>query len=262
MSGGGPRNVQQTSTTSLPAWLQPYAQQFLQTYTGQVSPGNPLAAGGAQLAPYDPSMYRQVAPFTPTQQAGMGSILGATGPSAQLAGAGAGALGRTVSGQYLTGNPYLDAMYGQAAGGLTDQYRLATAPSNLVQSQQGGVFGGSAAREQQAANQYGLGRNLSDLAAQIYGGNYQQERARQLQAAQLIPTEQGALMQPGQAQLGVGTLQQGQTQTALDVASQNAIGRNQWPFTLLSGLGAAIGQAGGGTGMLTASGPNPNASKF
>lgn len=271
--GGGPSTATSQTTTSMPAWLQPIAQQILGTGLNTATPGNPLAApgamgpgspGGTTLAPYNPAMNVQVAPQNATQTGAMNYLTGGAAPAAAgLAGGEAGMLGSTIAGNYLNPgtNPYLDATYNAAARGLTNQYQMATAPGAAVAAQQAGVSGGSADQQNQAFNRFNLGTNLSDLAAQIYGGNYAQERTRQLQAANLVPAAQGALVQPGATGLAVGGLQQGQTQAQLDASTRNAVSQTQWPYQLVSFLASLGQQAGSGTGQTVSVGPSPNAAK-
>ncbi len=271
--GGGPSNVSSSTTTSLPTWLQPIMQGVLGTGAGIVSPGSqfakpgglgPGSPGAQALAPYDPAMNVSVAPFTGTQTGAMNYLTGAAAPaSAGLAGNEAANLNSTLSGNFLNPdtNPYIKSTYDAASRGLVNQYQMATAPGAMVSAQQAGVAGGSADQQNQAFNRFNLGTNLADLAAQIYGGNYAQERTRQLQAAQLTPSAQGALAQPGALGLAVGGLQQGQSQAERDAATRNAVSATQWPYQTLSYLASLAGQAGGGTGTTTALGPNPNASK-
>jgi len=243
---------------SVPAWALPYAQEFLRTGTSLIAPGatdaqgNVLSANPFPLTAMPAGLLQQVAPFSAAQQAGLSALEGGALPSAQLAGANAQQIGQTLGGAYLNSNPYLDATYNDAASALTNQYKMATAPSLMAQAQQGGVAGGSAAQEQQAYNQFGLGQNLSGLAAQIYGTNYQDERARQLQASGLVPGAQGAIAAPGQQLLGAGTLEQSQAQTLLDTQRANAQLQQEYPFQLLSYLGNALGTATGGGGQVTA----------
>lgn len=73
-----------------------------------------------------------------------------------------------ASGAYLNANPYLDAMFDQAAGRVTENVHSA--------------FGG-AGRFGSPAHQEGLSRSLADMATNIYGANYAQERDRQQLAA-------------------------------------------------------------------------------
>lgn len=252
------------TSQSVPPWALPYAQGLLGTGTGLVAPGavdpttgsiNPKYLGGGLLpvSQLPPGMLQKVAPFNPTQQAGLDYLTGSAGQSAQLAGAGANQVQQTLGGQYLSpdSNPYLAATGDALTRALTNQYKLATAPSLMAQAQQGGNLRGSAFNEQQAANQFGLGQNISDTLAQLYGGNYEAERARQQQAVGMIPGVQGAIQAPGQQLLGAGTLQQGQTQTELDVARQNAELQTQYPFTILSYLGNLLGTSTGAGGVVT-----------
>jgi len=91
----------------------------------------------------------------------------------------------TIGGQYLSPdtNPYLKANYDAAARAMADQYKYATAPSTEAMFANAGTFGGSANRQLKSMQEFDFGRNLSDLAAQMYGQNYQQERQTQAQAS-------------------------------------------------------------------------------
>lgn len=87
-----------------------------------------------------------------------------------------------LTGNYLSSNPYLDATFNKAAGAVT----------NAVQSN----FG-AAGRNVRGADAAGLATDkYSELATQIYGGNYQAERDRQ---QQLIPLANslGQVTDPG-----------------------------------------------------------------
>jgi len=102
----------------------------------------------------------------------------------ELGAAGGQNLRDTLTGRYLdpSTNPWLDKTYTAASQGLVNQYQLATAPSLMAEGITAagggpGSTGGSGFQEQQQFNQFGLGQNLSNLATDIYGGNYQAERA-------------------------------------------------------------------------------------
>ena len=241
-SGGGTS----TTTQGLPAWLLPYAKQFINAYAGQVFPGG-------QLQTYPPALNQQVAPFTADQLSAMSNLQGIVPQEQALAGLGAGQAGQTISGAYLypQTNPFLDATFNAAAQGLVNQYQIATAPSTMAAAQHAGQMGSTAFDQQRQFDQYGLGQNLQNLAANIYGTNYSNERANQLAQINQLPTTLSAMTAPQTTLLGVGSLQQQQAQTGLDTATQNAINQFQFPFNLLSGLGGAIGQAGGGAGTST-----------
>lgn len=89
---------------------------------------------------------------------------------------GMGLYNQTLNGDFLNNNPYIDATFNRAA----DQ----------VQSRVASQFAG-AGRYGSGANQQVMGQNLNDLATQIYGGNYNQERARQQEALGMSSMMQG-----------------------------------------------------------------------
>jgi len=244
------------STQSIPSWALPAAKSIFSTGFDLSAPGQTPAylPEGLNLAPFNPALEQQLAGFNPTQQAGMDYLTGSAGASADLAGAGAQQLQDTLQGQYLSpeSNPYLQSTYNAAADAMTNQYQQAIAPSLMAQAQQGGVMGGSGMQEQQAYNQFNLGQNLSDLASKIYGGNYAAERGNQLAGLGMVGAGQQAISAPGQQLLGVGALGQGQTQAGMDVATQNAQLRQEYPYKQLSYLGNLLGTATTGGGSVTA----------
>lgn len=234
-----------TSTTSqnLPAWLQPYAKNFMDTYSQQAY---------GDLA-NRPDLNQNVAGFTPAQLQSQQMIQGLTGPAQGLANLGGMENARTLSGAYLSPdtNPYLQATYDAAARGVTTQFSQGTLPGVTAAAQRAGQFGSSAMGEtmQGAANSYQ--QNLQDLAANIYGGNYQQERARQTQQLGLAPQTLANMYAPAYQLGGVGAQQQGQAQSELDTNYQNRVTQAEYPYNILSGLGGALGQAGSGAGTST-----------
>ena len=92
-------------------------------------------------------------------------------------------MSRTIAGNYLNplSNPYLRDTYDQAARAVTDAYRSTTEPrTDYLFGRSGNAFGANSGyQETVARNQFGFGQNLSDLATDIYGGNYGAERNRQ-----------------------------------------------------------------------------------
>ena len=284
--GGGPSNTTQTQTSKLPAWAQPFGSQLLNTA------GNYFGTVGAQPP------QQSTAGFTPAQRQAMAQIGAEPGRGLASVGAGGlsnmiqtgggttpgtGMLENTVAGDYLNPatNPYLNATFNEAAQGLTSQYQTATAPSNLAESQMatGGGGASSAGAEMQAMNQYGLGQNLGNLATNIYGGNYEQERQNQLGAAGqlasdfqnqqqnrlsglgLLPQTQSSLYQPANELLGMGNIQQQQQQNVLNTQFQNQSAQNTYPFQQLGYLGNVFGNAIGNQGTQITTGPNAQATK-
>lgn len=209
-------------------------QEFANQYTGQVLPNR-------ELRQYDPAMDQQVAGFDPAQAAALRGIHDVAGGQ----GADYATLMQQVQdsagGKYLSPetNPYLQATYDLAARGVTDQYQNSTAPGITADALRAGAFGGSAQAELQNQARYGLGQNLSELGTQIYGGNYQQERQNQLASQQAMPGLLEAQYNPYHQMFAAGGAQQGQAQNAMDAATANARGRDEYSFNILDRLGGA-----------------------
>ncbi len=93
------------------------------------------------------------------------------------------ALQQTAQGDYLQGNPYLDQQYGRAAQQVTDTFNRDISPGIAAQFSKAGRVGSDAQGNvlQNAAGQ--VSDSLAGLSNDIYGGNYQRERDRQLNAA-------------------------------------------------------------------------------
>ena len=138
-----------------------------------------------------------------------------------------------LQGDYLspTTNPYSQALYNQMAGDVTSG----------VQSQ----FS-KAGRLGSAANQEVLAGELGDLANQVYGNQYNQERANMMSATQLAPGIAQADYQDIEALGGVG-----QTRENMEMAQiQDAMARfdfeQQKPYyklrEYLGSIGASVPQ--------------------
>lgn len=96
-------------------------------------------------------------------------------------------LAPTAAGANLSGNPYLDAMWGNASQKITDQYQKATLPGINSMFSMAGRYGSEAGH--QAAIERAdetLADSLAGTAANIYGSEYGMERARQMEAAGMI----------------------------------------------------------------------------
>lgn len=91
-------------------------------------------------------------------------------------------LQQTAAGGSLYGNPFLDAQYEQATRQMGGQFDRALSGVNATFGA-GGRTGSGIHQQavQGAAGEYA--RQLGDTATQIYGGNYQQERDRQMAAS-------------------------------------------------------------------------------
>lgn len=105
---------------------------------------------------------------------------------AQVPDYGMNSLQNTASGMYLNSNPYLDEMFGSASDAVSRAYQTATAPTTASNFSGAGRYGSGAYANSVSQNQQDLGSTLGNLSANIYGGNYQAERARQDAASQAL----------------------------------------------------------------------------
>ena len=155
--GGNQKPAGNTTTTTVSDFPDWYKNQYVQPYLNQVQ--STFNSQGA----YDPSLVNAA-------------------NAEQL---------KTVQGQYLdpATNPYLQKTYDMGAQNLTQQYNLATKPGMDAQFNRANAFGvGNSAWEQyDAENKRQLGNSLQNLGTNIFGGNYQQERARQASASSGAP---------------------------------------------------------------------------
>lgn len=245
MSGGGGTQASSTTTTSLPGWEVPTAKNYLSSVNSQVQ---------NSLQNYPSGINQTVAPFTSAQNAGLGLGASQTGAAQSLANTGASTLANFASGNNQN-NPYLNSLYGQAANQLTQQYNLATQPALAAQFQQAGAFNSPGYNQAQGLAQSQLGNSLATLGAGIYEPAYQQGQTNQLNAALNTGTGISNLYAPSQQLYNIGATQQQQQQNVNNANTANAQQQANWPFAVLSQLGSAIGQASGGGGVTTSTGP-------
>ena len=91
----------------------------------------------------------------------------------------------TISGANLHGNPYLDATFSDASSAVTDQFNNQVLPNIAAQFAMAGRGDPTGQNLQGNAVSTAAGNltdSLASLSNQIYGGNYQSERDRQMQA--------------------------------------------------------------------------------
>lgn len=143
------------------------------------------AMGGS---PYESAMQDYLAQTFQTPQVDLTGAEHTAGLLQGGAGAGqAGLMSMAGGGQ----NPYLDAMFGKASRGLTTQFEQATLPGIQAAFGAGGRTGSGAHQQALGTAQQQLGTALGDMASSIYGGAYESDAARRLQAAQSL--QAGAL---------------------------------------------------------------------
>lgn len=193
---GGGNSSASTQQSNLAPWQVPYVQQGLNA-ARQVFQAGPQApypnSGVAPLSQTTTNAIQGIA--DPTNVNAYGQIrnyaLGqaTAGNNMQTPMVGASNVGEqqyitnSLNGAYLNSNPYIDRTYEQAARGVQAGYDSQFASGGRLKS-------GAAARA--------LAGGLGDLATNVYGQNYQQERDRQQQAAGMAINRSGQINQIAQ----------------------------------------------------------------
>lgn len=186
---GSKQSGTQTTTVEPPSIVKPYLQQGYQTASSLLSQGGPQQYQGNTVAPFAPQQEQAMQLASARALGGSPVMSAAQNQAAQ-----------TLGGDFLNSNPYLDETFRKAA----------QATRSALDTQ----FAGSG--RDLIAQLPGRSDQLNNLANQIYGGNYQAERARQMQA---IPFASGLANQDwtdiGQL-ANVGSQIQGQTQNIIN----------------------------------------------
>ena len=208
---------------------------------------------------YDPKYYQgnAVAGLNDAQKQGYGQITGMGSTVNPILDAQNRTATDTISGKYLdpNTNPFLAATYGQAADQVTRSYQTATDPSTQAAFSGAGRYGSGARNQQVSQNQQDLGKSLGNLGTSIYGGNYQQERDRQLAATNNAGNYAQANYIPANNQVAAGGAlqQQNQNEINADMAKWNY--DQNLPYqklnSYLASVGGNYGQSGTTTGTQT-----------
>lgn len=189
-----------------------------------------------------------VAPLTDAQNSALNTTIGiGSGVNQGVAAAGQNNAD-TLNGKYLdpASNPYLRGTFDAAADAVTRQYQTATAPQTAGAMAQAGRYGSGAYGNQVKNNQLNLGASLNNLATNIYGGNYQNERGNQMTAAgQAGAINQAEYINPNAA-LSAGGVQQAQNQ---NVNNSNMAAYNYNRDQPTNALNSYIGQIQGNYGQ-------------
>ena len=213
---------------TLPAFVQPYAEGYLQR-AQQVSD-----------SPYQAYTGQRVAGFTPWMDQAYQAQAQRAMQGAPVMGAANAELQKTIQGGYLGNNPYLQAQIDQAQGDLARNFNQVQAPRWAVAGQRSGSFGnaGLAMVEQQARND--LSQQMGRIGTDMRGADYANERARQMQAMGMAPgfaqqdyQDINQLQQAGQAY-------QTQNQRMLDNAYQQFLESRNYPQQQLDVMGNAL----------------------
>jgi hypothetical protein len=218
MMAGGGGGGQSTTTQSIPDELKPLAS----AYTNKA-----INLSNQGFQPYGGQRY---ADLNTTQSLGIGMIQDRALNGGQTLGAAEGALGQMIGGG---SNPYLDSMVNKAQGNVLANANAAAARS--------GSFGNSGIAEQAA-------KQMSDVATSMYGGAYESDANRRLQAIGMAPQINAAGFDNANQMLRAGHMMQDQQQQNLD------FNYGQFQEAQIAGMAGVFGSNLGGTSTTTQSG--------
>lgn len=192
MGGGG----QQQQTTKTEPWSgqQPYLKEGFEGASDLYNSGPQEFFPGQNYTDMDPARSQGL--FGSLGLAGSGgnpadaasnyanqTLSGnSDNPWGALLGSGAQGMMDTASGGSLNGNQFLDGMYNAQAGKAVDEWQNTIMPGIASSFGQSGGAGTTMANEMAARSGGELSDTLGQMKSSIYGGNYQQERDRQVQA--------------------------------------------------------------------------------
>lgn len=248
-SGGGTANS--VAEFKPPAYTQDYWQNYVQQ--------------AANLTSQAPTMYQgqRVADLSPQHLQAMDLVTQRATNGAPDLNAARGQAMQTAQGAYLNANPYsanpwTDRVIANNTGNMAEGFAAGTAAQNAALANMQGAFGGSGYTQKQAMDAGNLAKQIGQMAdttrmnqTNLASGNWEQERARQLQASGLA----GQLAQDdwtaGQQLAGVGDMQRG-----YQTENMNSL-YNTWkegqmaPFQNLDIFRNALSAASGGMGTNT-----------
>lgn len=186
-----PKTVKTSSQTVLPSQYVPLENTYLNSVTG-----------------FDP----KTAGLTDLQKQG---LLYASGLDTQGMDAANVLNTKTINGEYLNGNQYIEPVLNKMNDAVTKQYQLGVGSIDSNAARQG-IFGGSVWKDQQDIAQENYIQGLSDNANKVYMANYENERANQINAANNANTLFGGQVSNATGMFGLGANEQAYNQTVMD----------------------------------------------
>lgn len=222
-----------STKTELPKELRPLATQYAQAA---------MNIGNQQFTPFTGQRF---AGLTGDQTSALDMIRRRATQGSPLMDVSNQALTRLIQGGQT--NPFLDQMVDRAQQSLVRNYNLTTKPQTEAAMVRSGSFGNSGLMQMQQEQERNLQDSLGGVATQLYGGAYDADRARQMQALGMAPSFANQAYADAGQLLGAGALQQQQQQQELDFNYQQFLDRMNQPYKNLAAMGAPFGANMGGT---------------
>ena len=234
-----------TTTTSIDPTIQPYLQYGLTEAQKLYQGGGPAYYGGQTHV--SPSASTQTGLQALEARASLGNPLLS---SAQQQ------LQNTVSGDYLSGNPFFQGAFRPAATAAESQYRQTLGDIGSKASLAGRYGSGAMGSLQDRATNV-FAQNLANTAGQLAYQNYAQERGAQQAATMAAPSMAGADYQDIQQLLNAGQMREGYTgaQQGADINKFNFL-QNQPQQNLSNYLSMVYGNPMGRVTNQQTSGPS------
>ncbi|UOF80808.1 hypothetical protein [Caudoviricetes sp.] len=232
-----------TTTTQIDPTIQPFLSYGLQQAQQQYQAGGPQYYGGQTY----------VSPSSATQT-GLQALEARATAGNPLLGQAQTALGDTLSGNYLGGNPFFQGAFAPAAQAAQQQF-TSTIGDIASKSSLAGRYGSGAMGNLQDRATGQFAQSLANTAGNLAYQNYEAERARQQQAMGLAPTLAQSDYQDIQNLLQAGQIREGYTgqQQQADIAKFNFL-QNAPQQNLANYLNAVYGNPLGTSRSQTTSG--------
>jgi hypothetical protein len=232
-----------TTTSQIDPTIQPYLGYGLQQAQQLYQAGGPQYYGGQTY----------VSPST-TTQTGLQALEARASLGNPLLQSAQNQLQNTVSGNFLSGNPFFQGAFQPAAQAAQTQFQQ-TLGDIASKSSLAGRYGSGAMGSLQDRATGAFGQQLANTAGQLAYQNYADERNRQQQAIGMAPTMASADYQDIQNMLQAGQIREGYTgqQQQADIAKFNFL-QNQPQQNLQNYLSLVYGNPLGRVGQSTSSG--------
>lgn len=165
----------------------PYSTQIQSLNARLAAAQNPTTrqVTGAALPDYYPG--QTIATDSPETQAALAMRTNRALYGSPLTGAAQNELTKTLGGDYLNSNPYLDRTYNQAANSVVNKYNEIVNPSIDTAFSKAGRYGSGAYAQSRNQADRTAAQELGNLATNIYGQNYANERKNQIQGMLYAP---------------------------------------------------------------------------
>lgn len=223
--GGGGGGGQSTTVQSIPDELKPLAS----AYTNKA-----INLSNQGFTPYGGQRF---ANLNPSQTLGIGMVQERALGGSPVMDQANQTLMQTMQGGNT--NPYLDAMVNKAQASV-----LGSANAAAMKS---GSFGNSGIAEAAA-------KQMGDVATNMFGGAYEADRGRQMQALGMAPTFGNQAYQDAQHLMSAGQILQDQQQQQLDFNHQQFQDATNLPYKQLAAMSGVFGSGLGGESRTTQSG--------